>query len=130
MLFACEYPVGTTVTTKPVPLKPRSRSPGAARAGTVEASKRRVGRGARVCFMEIWYVCHSLPDGASPGVRIPGRFWHWRRALALLRRMDFSMPLDEAMRTQRAIRPLKPDPVDDVLVLRLIELALKEDSAY
>jgi len=29
------------------------------------------------------------------------------------------------MRTQRAIRRLKPDPVDDALVLKLIELALK-----
>src|SRR5438132_239998 len=38
---------------------------------------------------------------------------------------DFSMPLEEAMRTQRAIRRLKTDPVDDGLVLRLIELALK-----
>lgn len=38
---------------------------------------------------------------------------------------DLSMPLEEAMRTQRAIRRLKPDPVDDALVLRLIELALK-----
>jgi nitroreductase len=37
----------------------------------------------------------------------------------------FSMPLDEAMRTQRAIRRLKPDPVDDALVLKLIELAQK-----
>src|SRR2546427_3339463 len=36
-----------------------------------------------------------------------------------------SMPLEEAMRTQRAVRRLKPDPVDDALVLRLIELALK-----
>jgi nitroreductase len=35
------------------------------------------------------------------------------------------MPLEEAMRTQRALRRLKPDPVDDALVLRLIELALK-----
>lgn len=35
------------------------------------------------------------------------------------------MALDEAMRTQRAIRRLKPDPVDDALVLHLIELALK-----
>jgi nitroreductase len=35
------------------------------------------------------------------------------------------MPLEEAMRTQRAIRRLKPDPVDDGLVLHLIELALK-----
>lgn len=39
--------------------------------------------------------------------------------------IDFSMPLGEAMSTQRAIRRLKPDPVDDALVLRLIELALK-----
>ncbi len=38
---------------------------------------------------------------------------------------DFSMPLVEAMTTQRAVRRLKPDPVDDALVLRLIELALK-----
>ena len=36
-----------------------------------------------------------------------------------------SMPLEEAMRTQRAIRRLKPDPVDDTLVLHLIELALR-----
>jgi nitroreductase len=42
--------------------------------------------------------------------------------------MDFSMPLDEAMRTQRAIRRLKPDPVEDALVLRLNELALKAPS--
>ena len=37
----------------------------------------------------------------------------------------FTMPLEEAMRTQRAIRRLKSDPVDDALVLRLIELALR-----
>lgn len=37
----------------------------------------------------------------------------------------FQMPLEEAMTTQRAVRRLKPDPVDDALVLRLIELALK-----
>jgi nitroreductase len=36
-----------------------------------------------------------------------------------------TMPLEEAMRTQRAIRRLKPDPVDDALVLQLIELALR-----
>src|SRR5256885_8630907 len=35
------------------------------------------------------------------------------------------MPLEEAMLTQRAIRRLKPDPVDDQIVLRCIELALK-----
>ena len=37
----------------------------------------------------------------------------------------FDMSLQEAMRTQRAIRRLKPDPVDDALVLKCIELALK-----
>jgi nitroreductase len=36
-----------------------------------------------------------------------------------------TMPLEGAMRTQRAIRRLKPDPVDDALVLRLVELALR-----
>ncbi|MEZ5141951.1 MAG: nitroreductase family protein [Acidimicrobiales bacterium] len=35
------------------------------------------------------------------------------------------MPLEEAMLTQRAVRRLLPDPVDDAIVLRLIELALK-----
>src|SRR3954469_25612355 len=35
------------------------------------------------------------------------------------------MPLQEAMLTQRAIRRLLPDPVDDAIVLRCIELALK-----
>jgi nitroreductase len=38
---------------------------------------------------------------------------------------DFSMPLAEAMRTQRAIRRLKPDPVDEALLLQLIELATR-----
>ncbi|MGH7133985.1 MAG: nitroreductase family protein [Phycisphaerales bacterium] len=35
------------------------------------------------------------------------------------------MSLEDVMLTQRAIRRLKPDPVDDALVLKLIELALK-----
>lgn len=43
----------------------------------------------------------------------------------LARDARFSMPLAEAMMTQRAIRRLKPDPVDDELVLRLIELAIR-----
>ena len=38
---------------------------------------------------------------------------------------SLSMPIEEAMRTQRAIRRLKTDPVDDALVLHLIELALR-----
>src|ERR1700761_7602157 len=36
-----------------------------------------------------------------------------------------NMPLEVAMRTQRAIRRVKPDPVDDSLVLHLLELAMK-----
>lgn len=36
-----------------------------------------------------------------------------------------SMPLVEAMTTQRAVRRLRPDPVDEDIVLRCIELALK-----
>ena len=36
-----------------------------------------------------------------------------------------SMPLAEAMMTQRAVRRLLPDPVDDAIVLRCIELALR-----
>ena len=39
--------------------------------------------------------------------------------------MDFRMPLSEAMDTQRAIRRLKTDPVDDEVILQLIELALR-----
>lgn len=35
------------------------------------------------------------------------------------------MPLQEAMLTQRAVRRLLPDPVDEAIVLRAIELALK-----
>jgi nitroreductase len=35
------------------------------------------------------------------------------------------MPLREAMMTQRAVRRLLPDPVDDAIVLRCIELALR-----
>ena len=45
--------------------------------------------------------------------------------LAATTASPFSMSLEDAMRTQRAIRRLKPDPVDDALVLHLIELALK-----
>lgn len=38
---------------------------------------------------------------------------------------NLDMPLREAMLTQRAVRRLLPDPVDDDIVLRCIELALK-----
>jgi nitroreductase len=39
--------------------------------------------------------------------------------------MGLDMPLREAMETQRAIRRLKPDPVDDDVIIRCIEMALK-----
>jgi nitroreductase len=39
--------------------------------------------------------------------------------------IKLDMPLADAMMTQRAIRRLTSDPVDDALVLRLIELATK-----
>jgi nitroreductase len=39
--------------------------------------------------------------------------------------MTLDMPLREAMETQRAVRRLKPDPVDDDVLLRCIELATK-----
>jgi len=39
--------------------------------------------------------------------------------------LPLSMPLEQAIRTQRSIRRLHPDPVDDGLLLHLIELALK-----
>ncbi len=35
------------------------------------------------------------------------------------------MPLAEAMMTQRAVRRVRPDPVDDAVVLKCIELALR-----
>lgn len=40
-------------------------------------------------------------------------------------RNGLDMGLAEAMTTQRAVRRLKPDPVDDDIVMRCIELALK-----
>ena len=38
---------------------------------------------------------------------------------------NLDMPLQEAMLTQRAVRRLLPDPVDDAIVLKCIELALR-----
>ena len=42
---------------------------------------------------------------------------------------NLDMPLREAMMTQRAVRRVKPGPVDDALVLELIRLALKAATA-
>ena len=43
-------------------------------------------------------------------------------------KLPLSMALEDAMRTQRAIRRFKPDPVDDALLLHLLELATKAPS--
>jgi nitroreductase len=45
--------------------------------------------------------------------------------MVMTQQAPLNMPLEEAMRTQRAIRRLKPDPVDDALVLHILELAMK-----
>jgi nitroreductase len=42
--------------------------------------------------------------------------------------VSLDMPLREAMETQRSIRRLKPDPVDDEVLLRCIELATRAPS--
>ena len=46
-----------------------------------------------------------------------------RSYAAVVDRWD--MPLAEAMQTQRAVRRVLPDPVDDAVVLRCVELALR-----
>ena len=43
-------------------------------------------------------------------------------------KLPLTIPLEDAMRTQRAIRRFKPDPVDDELLLHLLELATKAPS--
>lgn len=55
----------------------------------------------------------KLVDGSGP---VPS-------TAAALGRLDEAMV--EAMMTQRAVRRLRPDPVDDALVLRCIELSLR-----
>src|ERR1700728_3026048 len=44
-----------------------------------------------------------------------------------LARLD--MPLVDAMMTQRAVRGVRPDPVDDAVVLKCIELALRAPTS-
>ena len=45
--------------------------------------------------------------------------------VAMTQHEALAMPLEEAMRTQRAIRRLKGDPIDDALLLHILELAMK-----
>jgi len=60
-----------------------------------------------------------VPDTPDPSHNPPGV----PTTAEALARLD--MPLQAAMMTQRAVRRLLPDPVDDVLVLKCIELALR-----
>lgn len=41
---------------------------------------------------------------------------------------SLDMPLEEAMRSQRALRRLKPDPIDEELLLHLLDLAIRAPS--
>jgi nitroreductase len=62
----------------------------------------------------------DTPHSGSPTSRASGFIPNTAEALA---RLD--MPLFDAMMTQRAVRRVRPDPVDDTIVLKCIELALK-----
>ena len=62
----------------------------------------------------------DIPNSASPRSRESGVVPTTAEALA---RLD--MPLLDAMMTQRAVRRVLPDPVDDAVVLKCIELALR-----
>ena len=55
-------------------------------------------------------INERAPEGSRDMAAVTGRW---------------SMSLVEAMETQRAVRKVLPDPVDDAIVLRCIELALK-----
>jgi nitroreductase len=59
---------------------------------------------------------HSDPAASSMSQAIP-------TVAEAFARLD--MPLGEAMMTQRAVRRVLPDPVDDAVVLKCIELALR-----
>src|SRR5690242_2354667 len=58
----------------------------------------------------------STSNGAAAAQKIPS-------VEEALGRLD--MPLLEAMMTQRAVRRVLPDPVDDTVILKCIELALR-----
>jgi nitroreductase len=62
----------------------------------------------------------DLPNSASPA---SGASRVVPTAAEALARLD--IPLLEAMMTQRAVRRVLPDPVDDAVVLKCIELALR-----
>src|ERR1700730_4141236 len=47
------------------------------------------------------------------------------KSCVMTQQEPLAMPLEEAMRTQRSIRRITSDPVDDSLVLHLLELAMQ-----
>ena len=42
---------------------------------------------------------------------------------------SFAMPLEEAITTQRAVRRLKPDPVPETLITKILDAAIRAPSA-
>ena len=64
-----------------------------------------------------------MADAQHPAARLPDGSGPVPTTAEALARLDETMV--EAMMTQRAIRRLRPDPVDDALVLRCIELSLR-----
>jgi nitroreductase len=64
-----------------------------------------------------------MPDTPDIAVPTAGGAGVVPTTAAALARLD--MPLLEAMMTQRAVRRVLPDPVDDAVVLKCIELALR-----
>jgi nitroreductase len=67
----------------------------------------------------------SSPGAGPPGT--PDAEGPPASAAELERRL--AMPLVEAVLTQRSVRRVKPDPVDDNIVLRCIQLALEAPTA-
>lgn len=66
----------------------------------------------------------DTPNAASA---TPGTSGVVPSAAEALGRLD--MPLADAMMTQRAVRRVRPDPVDDAVVLKCIELALRAPTS-
>jgi nitroreductase len=66
----------------------------------------------------------DTPNAASA---TPGTSGVVPSAAEALARLD--MPLADAMMTQRAVRRVRPDPVDDSVVLKCIELALRAPTS-
>src|SRR5213592_4446319 len=64
-----------------------------------------------------------MPDAPNADSEASGASAVVPKTAEALARLD--MPLVEAMMTQRAVRRVLPDPVDDAVVLKCIELALR-----